>query len=185
MTFLQNNFTIAIRKFSSFAGFQCMLTMLAVLCFVSPLQGQSLSDSPSSIAIGVYGGPGITTLGPGTTAGITFRNGGHQFIIRGISTDIEPTNETWEMAALYGRVIAVGNVQFSAGAGVGVVGGRGYSQLFVTGTQEKLETMIGFPLEGRITWKPIRQAGFGLHSFANVNTVQPLGGLALTLHLGF
>lgn len=164
-----------------------MPIMLAVMFFVSPLNGQSLPDSPRGYAIGVYGGAGITTLGPGTTAGITVRNGGHQFIIRGVSTDTEPAGETWEIAGLYGIVITVGDgdFQLSAGTGVGVVGGRGYSQLFAAGSQENLETMIGFPLEGRITWKPVRQAGLGLHSFANMNTVQPIGGIALTLHLGF
>lgn len=185
MTFLQHNFSIRIRKFLSFAGVQGMLIMFAVMGFVCPLQGQSLTNSPAGFAIGVYGGPGITTLGPGATAGITVRNGGHQFIIQGVSTDMEPASETWEIAGLYGRVIAVRAFQLSAGAGVGIVGGRGYKHLFATGSRENLETMIGLPLEGRITWKPARLAGLGLHTFANVNTVQPIGGFALTLHLGF
>jgi hypothetical protein len=185
MTFLQNNFSTAIKKFFSFAGVQSMLIMLAFTCFVSPLQGQSLTDSPTGFTIHVYGGAGITTLGPGTTAGITVRSGGHQFTFRGISTDTDPAGETWEIAGLYGRVIAVRTFHISAGAGVGVVGGRGYSQLFAIGSRENLETMIGFPLEGRITWKPVRQAGLGLHGFANINTVQPISGMALTLHLGF
>lgn len=185
MTFFQNNYTTRIRKSSSFIAGKSMLIMLATMCFVSPLQGQSLPDSPSGFTIGVYGGAGITTLGPGITGGITVRNGGHQFIIRGISTDTEIQSETWEIAGLYGRVIAVRAFQLSTGAGVGVVGGRGYSQLFAIGAQENLETMIGFPLEGRITWKPIRLAGLGLHGFVNINTVQPIGGMALTLHLDF
>lgn len=185
MTFLKYIFTTKIRKFSSSAGQRWLLIVLAGLWFVSPLQGQPLADSPAGFSIGVFGGPAITTLGPGTMAGFSVRNGGHQFIIRGVSTDMEPTSETWEIAGLYGRVITVQSIQFSAGAGIGVVGGRGYSNLFATGSPENLETMIGLPLEGRITWKPVRQAGIGLHSFANINTVQPLGGLALTLHLGF
>lgn len=185
MTFLQHIFTTKIRKFSSSAGRRWLLIVLAGLWIVSPVQGQPLADSPAGFSMGVFGGTAITTLGPGVTAGVTVRNGGHQFIIRGVSTDLEPANETWEIAGVYGRVIAVQSFQFSAGAGVGIVGGRGYSNLFATGSPKDLETMIGLPLEGRITWKPVRQAGIGLHSFANINTVQPLGGLAFTLHLGF
>ena len=98
---------------------------------------------------------------------------------------MEPASETWEIAGLYGRVIAVRDLHFSAGVGVGVVGGKGYSQFFAAGNREDIDTMIGFPVEGRITWKPVPHAGLGLHSFANVNTVQPFGGVALTLHLGF
>lgn len=185
MTFLQHIFTKKIRKLS-FSVCRCwLLFVLAGLWFVSPLQGQSLPNSPAEFSMGVFGGAAITSLGSGVTAGITVATGGHQFIIRGISTDMEPASETWEIAGLYGRVIAVQSFQFSAGAGVGVVGGSGYSNLFANGSPEDLETMIGLPLEGRITWKPVRQAGLGLQTFANINTVQPLGGIALILHLGF
>lgn len=184
MAYLNNHLNRNSRKSTLSYGLMSMLIVIAGFCFVSPLQSQSLTDSPSGSALGINGGIGITTLGPGTMTGITFRNGGHQFLFRGISTDMEPASETWEIAGLYGRVISVRAFQLSAGAGVGVVGGKGYSQLFVSGSQENLETMIGFPLEGRITWTPIRHTGLGLHSFANVNTVQPFGGVALTLHLG-
>lgn len=162
-----------------------MLIILAGLFIALPLQGQSLADSPDGFVAGGYGGVAITTLGPGITAGITAGSGGHQFTLRGVSTDMDPAEETWEVAVLYGRVIVVGKLHISVGSGVGVVGGKGYSQLFTTGSPEDLETMIGLPLEGRIVWKPVRYVGVGLHTFANVNTVQPLGGVALTLHLGF
>lgn len=181
---MKTNIKPLISKFTSSTGFRCMIFILTCLFVTTPAVGQSLSHSPSEDAIGVYGGVGITTLGPGLTAGVTARTGGHQFIFRGVSTDIDPAGETWEIAGLYGRVIALSSLQFSAGAGVGVVGGRGYSGLFATSTLADLETMIGFPIEGRITWEPVRHAGIGLHSFANVNTVQPFGGVALTLHLG-
>ncbi|MFO7846909.1 MAG: hypothetical protein R6V27_10130 [Balneolaceae bacterium] len=159
------------------------LIIMAGLLFPNPVNGQTLSASPSGFDFGVYTGAGITTLGPGITAGITARNSGHQFILRGISTDMEPAGETWEIAGLYGRVIAVRSFQVSAGVGVGVIGGKGYPKLFATGNREDIDTMIGFPVEGRVTWKPVRHAGLGLHSFANVNTVQPIGGVALTLHV--
>lgn len=183
MMFPPEKFSISKREFSSLTRFVCILFILSGLLVASPATGQSLSRAPSGNTTGVYGGAGITTLGPGLTAGISARRGGHQFLIRGISTDTDPAEETWEIAGLYGRVIAIRSFQLSAGAGVGVVGGTGYSRLFASGNREDFETMLGFPLEGRITWNPVRQAGLGLHSFANVNTVQPFGGVALTLHV--
>ncbi len=164
-------------------GVHYVVIFIAGLLLAGPAEGQSLANSPDGHSISVYGGAGISTLGPGISAGITARNGGHQFIFRGVSTDMEPASETWEIAVLYGRVIMFRALHLSAGAGVGVVGGRGYTQFFASGKEENLDTMIGFPLDGRIVWKPVRQAGLGLNGFANVNTVQPFGGVALTLHL--
>jgi|AntRauTorcE11898_2_1112593.scaffolds.fasta_scaffold13003_1 hypothetical protein len=185
MTFLSTIFITQIKKSALFNRQLWLLFFIAGLCFFAPLQAQTLTGSPSGKFVDVYGGGAITTLGPGMVTGITVRNGGHQFIIRGVSTDLKPDSETWEIAGLYGRVLAINSFEFSAGAGVGVIGGRGYSQLFAVGKQESFETMIGFPLDGRITWKPVTHAGISLYSFANINTVQPIGGLALTLHLGF
>lgn len=186
MIFLSHILTTHIKKNSQINVRYWLVTIfLAGLCSVAPLQAQSLTGSHAGKSVDVYGGAAITTLGQGMLAGITFRNGGHQFIFRGVSTDLEPAGETWEIAGLYGRVFAVESFEFSAGAGVGVIGGSGYSHLFAVGSEQRLETMIGFPLEGRITWRPARQAGIGLCSFTNINTVQPIGGLALTVHLGF
>lgn len=185
MTFLQHFSSAPVREFLFNTGSRGLLTILAGLILISPLQGQSLSDSPAGVSAGVFGGPAITTLGPGLMAGIHVRNRGHQFTIRGVSTDLKPSGETWEIAGLYGRVITFRAFQLSAGSGVGVVSGTGYSRLFASGTREDLETMIGLPLEGRVTWKPVSQAGLSFYGFANVNTAQPLGGIALILHLSF
>lgn len=182
---MNNKFKAIAGTIGSPAGLHYLVLLLAGLWLVCPAKGQSLADSPGGRSVSVYGGASITTLGPGISAGITARNGGHQFIFRGVSTDMEPTSETWEIAVLYGRVITIRAFNLSAGAGVGVVGGSGYTQFFASGKEENLETMIGFPLDGRIVWKPVRHAGIGLYGFANVNTVQPFGGAGLTLHLGF
>lgn len=183
MAALKNDFISYIIKITSVTRLLSVVVILAELFIASPLSGQSLPNSSNGFSIGMYGGTGFTTLGPGITAGITASNGGHQFILRGVSTDMKPATETWEIAGLYGRVITVRNFQMSAGAGVGIVGGRGYTQFIAAGRQEDLDTMIGFPLDGRIIWTPVRHAGLGLHSFANINTVQPFAGVALTLHL--
>lgn len=185
MTFFPENLTTLIKNSSSINGHHWLIIFLAGFWSAAPLQAQSFTNSPTGKSVDIYGGFATTTLGPGLITGISFRNGGHQFILRGVSTDLEPASETWEIAGLYGRVIAINSFHFSAATGVGVVGGKGYSQLFAVGQQENLETMIGFPIEGRITWKPVRHAGLGLYSFANINTVQPIGGLALSLHLSF
>jgi hypothetical protein len=44
--------------------------------------------------------------------------------------------------------------------------------------------MIGFPLEGTITWSAARVLALGVRGFANVNTGQPFGGLGMTVQVG-
>lgn len=185
MTFLSPYLFTQIKKHSPFIPRHSLLLFIAGLLLVAPLHAQTLSGSPTGKSIDAFGGGSITTLGPGMMAGISLRNGGHQITFRGVSTDLEPASETWEIAGLYGRVFVLHSFEFSAGAGVGVIGGRGYSHLFAVGEEEPFETMIGFPLDARITWKPVRHAGIGFYSFANINTVQPIGGLALLLQLTY
>ena len=182
---LLSHFYVTQLKLSSVSIIRlCLLVVAAGLLFSAPLRAQSLAGAPAGKSLSVYGGAAITTLGPGSMAGISFRSGGHQLIFRGVSTDFEPANETWEISGLYGRAFALKSFHFSTGAGVGIVGGKGYAQLLAGDKAESFETMIGFPLEAGITWKPVRQAGLGLSGFANINTTQPIGGFALTLHLG-
>lgn len=132
----------------------------------------------------VNAGPNLSTLGVGMSTGLAVKNGRHLFSVRAISTDPDFGSEILEAAFLYGNVFSHGNFQFSAGVGVSVVEGTRYPRLFARGDGEDLDPMIGFPLEGHVYWAPINFAGIGINTFANVNTGQPFGGLALTIRLG-
>ncbi len=150
----------------------------------NPLLGQPIEDSASRNYFWVSGGPAITTLGPGLTAGATVASNRNLFSVRAISTDHTFGKETWEVALLYGRAISSRQIHFSAGTGVAVVGGTSYSGIFETNSAADLEPIIGFPVEARIYWTPVNFGGIGINGFANINTGQPFGGLALFLRLG-
>lgn len=146
-------------------------------------QGQSGNDS-TGLQYWVFGGPAITTLGPGTHAGLSFEYNKHVFSARTISTDLAYGSETWEVALLYGRSTNYRNFYLSGSVGASVIGGIGYTDLFGRGTESDLESSMGFPVEGRFSWQPIRFLSIGIYSFLNVNTEQPFGGMGVNLQVG-
>ncbi|MFH5884220.1 hypothetical protein ACG2F4_07910 [Halalkalibaculum sp. DA3122] len=129
-------------------------------------------------------GQAITTLGAGIHGGITFDHQHHLFSLRTTSTDPAFGGETWDIAFLYGRGTRIRSFYVSAGLGASVIGGTRYPRLFGGGRGEQMQTMIGFPLEGQISWQPLRYLAVDLYSFANVNTEQPFGGVGLSLRAG-
>lgn len=164
---------------------------MAVLAAVWPLGARAQSsDAPSSDADGrpvqfwLRGGPSVTTLGAGLQADVGVAFDRHVLSLRGTSTDRAVGAETWDVALLYGRALRVRDVHLSAGTGMAVVGGRRYQRLFGGGRGEPLDPMIGFPLEGHVSWTPTGVVAIGLHAFANVNTGQPFGGAGVSVRAG-
>ena len=143
------------------------------------------SDADSRpVRLWLQGGPSMTTLGAGLQAGIGIAFDRHVLSLRGTSTDRAVGAETWDVAFLYGREMVVRSVvHLSAGAGVAVVGGRRYRTLF-GGAHEALDPMIGFPLEGQVSWMFTSVLAVGLYGFANVNTGQPFGGVGVSVRAG-
>lgn len=146
--------------------------------------GQSAEEHAGGVHYWLYAGPSLTTLGAGVSGGVSVEADRHVFSLRATSTDPSFGEETWDVGVLYGRVLPVRSFLFSASTGVAVVSGTSYGSLFGGGAGENLETMIGFPLEGAITWQPTRVFGLGVRGFANVNTGQPFGGVGVTLRVG-
>lgn len=163
-----------------------LILAIGLPCSHSPLLAQPVEkEILTGLRYWIYGGPSLTTLGAGVNTGVTVDNNRHLFSLRGTSTYPLFEEETWEVAFLYGRAVMQKNFYLSAGAGVSVVGGTKYPRLFSTDRAEEFEPMIGFPLEARVYWTPVNIAGVGIHTFANINTGQPLGGIALILRLGY
>ncbi|MDZ7694850.1 MAG: hypothetical protein U5K69_27655 [Balneolaceae bacterium] len=120
----------------------------------------------------------------GVFGGITLDHQRHLFSLRTTSTDPVFGEETWDVAFLYGRGTYIRSFYLSAGIGTSVIGGTRYSQLFGGDRGEQMQMMIGFPLEGQISWQPLRFLAVDLYSFANINTEQPFGGVGLGLRIG-
>lgn len=153
---------------------------LAVMAAAQPVSG----PDGGGMHYRVFAGPSLTTLGLGASACVLVEVDRHVFSLRATSTDPSFGQETWDIGALYGRALFVRSFALSASTGVAVVSGTRYGSLFGHGPGRDLETMIGFPLETAITWRPARVLGFSVRGFANVNTGQPFGGLSVTLHVG-
>lgn len=157
--------------------------LVAGLLAFSTAAGQSAGEV-SSIRYGVYVNPATTTLGPGGSVGLFAETDRHVFSLRAATTDLTFGDDTWDVGVLYGRALLVRAFTFSAGTGVSVVGGRRYPSLFGRGSGRNLEPMIGFPLEGAVTWTAARVFSLGVRAFGNINTGQPFGGLGVTVHVG-
>lgn len=150
----------------------------------SQSHGQEVKPTTKATTFWFYGGPSATTLGIGSQVGLAIDHKNHLFSIDATSTDLGFRNETWDIALTYGRTMSYRSLYLSAATGMAVVGGNGYSDLFGKGTRTPLETTIGFPLRGQISWRPINFFGIGMNSFFNVNTEQPFGGIGVSLSVG-
>lgn len=151
---------------------------------ISASYSQGAQKVDSNIRYWVQGGPSLTTLGTGLQAGLMVDYNDHLFSISTTSTDLDFGTETWDTALIYGRSMRYQSLYLSAGTGVAVVGGDGYSDLFGRGTKNSIETSIGFPLRGAISWQPMPFFAFGINSFLNVNTEQPFGGIGISVKVG-
>jgi hypothetical protein len=160
-----------------------LLLFIAGVLPASAVRGQPANEAPR-IQYWVHASPSLTTLGTGGSMGLTLEADRHVFSLRVASTDPTPGHETWDVGVLYGRALFIRAFTFSASTGVAVVSGRRYTTLFGNGPGSDLETMIGFPLEGTITWSAARVLALGVRGFANVNTGQPFGGLGMTVQVG-
>jgi hypothetical protein len=162
--------------------------VIAVLIVISSAfaQPQPSTGSTSDLSYWIHGGPSITTLGVGTHGGLAVEFNRHVLSARATSTDVVFGNETWDVALLYSRSMYAGNFFLSAGTGVSVIGGRGYTHLLGHGsdTGNPLDPTLGFPLQGQISWTPTAYGAIGLYGFANVNTGQPFGGVGLQIRIG-
>lgn len=159
---------------------------LSLIFITSPFDSysQGIQKTDSSIDYWVQGGPSITTLGTGLQAELMVDYNNHLFSISTTSTDVDFGTEIWDLALIYGQGINFRSFYISAGTGVAVIGGDGYSDLFGRGTKTSIETSIGFPLRGQISWQPVRFFAFGINSFLNVNTEQPFGGIGVSVKIG-
>jgi hypothetical protein len=146
---------------------------------------QSDSLSAKTPSIWIQAGPTITTLGLGYNGSINAQIQDHYFALKTNSTELSIWEETWDISLIYGRHAQINQFNFYAGTGFSVLGGTSYTSLFETSTQEDFSPVMGFPLEGSVYWHPMRSVGIGLNAFANVNTVQPFGGVGITLRAGY
>lgn len=164
--------------------FICLGLSFILVTGISDSYGQRVQQTDSYIDYWVQGGPSVTTLGTGLQAELMVDYNNHLFSISTTSTDVDFGTETWDIALIYGQSMNYHSFYLSAGTGVAVLGGDGYSDLFGRGTKTSIETTIGFPLRGQISWQPIHFLGISINSFFNVNTEQPFGGVGVSLRVG-
>lgn len=170
-----------------FHSFRITLTF-AVLLFMlaGSLKGQPVMETRhQQLLYQVQVAPTVTTLGTGVSGHASVDYNRHVFTLRAASTDPQFGTDLWDVALLYGRSHWMRDWYLSGGAGASIMGGEyNYSNLLGGPNDDRVETMIGFPLEGQISWVPVSFVSLGAHVFANVNTEQPFGGAGVSIRLG-
>lgn len=148
------------------------------------VEAQSTDTADTETGFWTHYARTVTTLGHGNALGITLEHRNHLFSLRTASTGPFPGSDTWDIALLYGRLAEVGAFQLTGGFGVSTIRGEKYPRLFGGSSEGRMEPMIGFPLEGRISWPATRFVAFDIYGFGNVNTQQPIFGIGVGMHVG-
>jgi hypothetical protein len=89
-----------------------------------------------------------------------------------------------DYALLYGRASEPAGERYHASAGLGLAlvdGCRGGS---VFSDCRSIQTVVGFPIELQLFWRPGSLVGLGLYGFANLNRDRSFAGVTLGLQLG-
>ncbi len=142
------------------------------------------NKSPSGIRYWAHYSYGITTQGPGCSASIGMDINRHVFSLRTSAANPVPVNDIWDIAFLYGRSVLSNPFYLAGGVGASVVAGNQYSRLIGGTTRRTFEPMIGFPLEGHLSWTLSPYLATGVYSFVNINTKQPFGGITASVRIG-
>jgi hypothetical protein len=130
----------------------------------------------------IQGGIGLGSPLIGGVVAASYRRERHVFSARAAATaaDIEGDgDEVWDAGVLYGRALGSGRGRLSGAVGLGGVGyeAGGYGP-------RRTGIGVGIPMEMQASWWPIPVAGIGLYTYANLNGLRPMAGVALTLQLG-
>lgn len=163
---------------------KAFIIILLILMPVFSVTAQPEGQEDSQIRFWGYHSQGISTLGAGSAAGISLEYERHVFSLRTVSTASEPFSDTWDVALTYGRSSNIGIFQLIGAVGVSTIRGEQYSGLFGSDSEGQMEPMIGFPIEGHLSWPATKYTAIGLYAFGNVNTNQPIMGLGLSMRVG-
>ena len=164
-------------------GHLCLIVAI-IFTLTNPNNAQSEKQQFLWIGFGIGGGSvgnGGLSLGLYTT---------YQFSKNLLTLRILSSGEFWgktlnDYSLLYGRVLISSKVFASLGGGLGVVGGStSHGGFFTKRTTEKIETVIGIPLEAQLFWRPTQFLGLGLYGFANINSEETFYGSLLSLQIG-
>ncbi len=152
------------------------------------ISGQSNTDTTIQTEGNRYWvntGLGVGTNGMALIAGTHYQFGPNLLSFRGCVTTEVLGDEFWDIGLLYGWASSEYDYHISFSSGIAVMGGsRSEGGLFSDTPREVISAQFGVPLEGQLFWRPSGNFGLGLYGFANLNTEQSFGGLALSVQLG-
>jgi hypothetical protein len=130
----------------------------------------------------VSAGIGFASRGPAGHIAGTYQLGGNLLSARAAGTIAVFGDELWDVGLLYGRALVSGLVHASAGAGVGLVGGRTREGIHDDG--EALPTTFGVPIAVELFFRPAPVIGLGVYGFGNVNQEESFAGVTAAVQLG-
>lgn len=116
-------------------------------------------------------------------------NGSYQFGANVVSLRTAATAGLFDRgfndyAVLYGRGTRPAGERYHVSVGAGLSLGDGCQGGSVFSDCRSIQTVVGFPIEVQLFWRPGSVVGLGLYGFANLNRSQSFAGVTLGLQLG-
>ncbi len=130
----------------------------------------------------VHAGLGAGGGGFAATAGADYGVGNHLVSLRVAATAELFGDDFHDVAILYGRSSRWSRGMLALSTGVALVQGTRCDGVF--GGCRETPARFGVPLAARLGLYPLRFLGVGVYGFANINSEQPFGGVALTVEVG-
>jgi hypothetical protein len=158
-------------------------TLFAALTLAigSPLPAQEVA-SPGFDTYWIGGGLGAGSRDFAGHFNVAYQTGANLFSFRTAGTAGLFSRGFSDWALLYGRATrAPGRYQASVALGVAVADGCEGGGL---GRCPNEPSVIGFPLETQLFWRPSKGFGVGLYGFADINQLQSFAGVTLGIQLG-
>jgi hypothetical protein len=113
---------------------------------------------------------------------LSYQTGANLFSFRTAGTAGIFSDGFGDLALLYGRATRA-PARYQASAALGIAVADGCEGGGLGGCRNK-PSVIGFPVETQVSWRPSRFLGVGLYGFADINHLRSFAGVTLGIQLG-
>jgi hypothetical protein len=113
---------------------------------------------------------------------ISYQTGANLFSLRTAATAGLFSHGFSDVALLYGRATRAPE-RYQAGIALGLAIADGCEGSGLGRCRDR-PSVIGFPLETQVFWRPSKVFGIGLYGFADINHLQSFAGVTLGIQLG-
>ena len=168
------------------------LQAILVSVFLPSWLGAQIAEHTHPWWVDLGAGPSFVQSSLSYSAGMVYCYQLEQSIISARiigQTNNNPTIQRWDRSStiykmsdygvLYSACGAIGVMNYSAGAGIGLV-----RAVYVVNSATTTKTSASVPLEAQWFWRPTRFVGIGVYVYGSLNFERTLSGLLLCAQLG-